>query len=57
MKRMSKLLVVLLCLAVITATLVIVASASSDNVAQIGEKEYETLEAALADLYKKGLVT
>lgn len=47
MKRMSKLLVVLLCLAVITATLVIVASASSNNVAKIGEKEYETFEEAL----------
>ena len=47
MKKVSKLLIVLLSLAVIVAALVIVSSASSGNSAKIGDKEYETLEEAL----------
>ena len=47
MKKVSKLLVLMLSLAVVMATLVIVSSASSGNVAKIGDKEYEILADAL----------
>ena len=47
MKKVTKHLVVLLSLAVVMATLVIVAGASSGNVAKVGGKEYETIAEAL----------
>lgn len=47
MKKLSKILILVLSLAVVLTTLVIVASADTGNVAKVGTKEYATIDEAL----------
>ena len=55
MKKLSKVLILVLSLAVVLTTLVIVASADTGNVARVGTKEYATIDEALEAVRADGI--